>query len=57
MMSENNKELYQEFNLFKILIITQENFIRCLSYFYNDKKKENEREKKMFYHHHKRIKK
>ena len=45
MMSENNKELYHEFNLFKIGKITQENFIRCLNYFYNDKKKENEREK------------
>ena len=45
MMSENNKELYHEFNLFKIGKITQENFIRCLNYFYNDKKKEKEREK------------
>ena len=45
MMSENNKELYHEFNLFKIGKISQENFIRCLNYFYNDKKKENEREK------------
>ena len=45
MMRENNISLYREFNLFKIGKITQENFIRCLNYFYNDKKKENEREK------------
>ncbi len=45
MMSENNINLYREFNLFKLGKISQEKFIRILYTFYNDIKKEKERAK------------